>query len=124
MTSEEQTSSEPAQLPLAPNQVRLAAMSELGRVTTFVSGLSIEDWKKPSAVADWTIGDVVTHLNLALGLYRRVLDAALAGRGAGSVWKTFGQISKAVVPAASPAFNAINSALPRMIDRALAPEVI
>ncbi len=126
MTGEEegQTSPEPAQLPMAPSHVRTATLTELGRLGSLVQDLTLEDWTKPSAVAGWTIGDVVAHLNLALALSGRLLNAAAAGKGSGRVWKTVDQLSQKVAPVATSAFNAINSALPRAIDRALSPEVI
>lgn len=115
---------EPAQLPVAPNQVKQVALEEIDDLGRFVAGLTGEDWTKPSAVNGWTVEDVVAHLNLALGLYGRLLDAAFAGRGGGRAWKAFGELSKKAGPTVSSAFNAVNSAIPRAISGALSPEVI
>src|SRR5947209_5635428 len=124
MTTGHETNPEPVQLTVAPSSVRTVALSELERLTDVVQSISLDDWSKPSAVKDWSIGDVVAHLNLALGLYGRLLSTVVAGNGAGTLWKAFGQVTKSVAPMAGPAFHAINSAIPRVIDRALAPEVI
>jgi uncharacterized protein (TIGR03083 family) len=124
MTTGQETNPEPVQLPVAPSSVRTVALSELERLNTFVQSIALEDWSKPSAVKGWTVGDVVAHLNLALGLYGRLLSTVTAGNGAGTLWKAFGQVTKSMAPVAGPAFHAINSAIPRVIDRALAPEVI
>lgn len=124
MTDETQVDAEPAQLPVAPSLVRQAALDELTRLTALVSGLSVEQWSQPSAAAGWSNGDVVTHVNLALGLYSRLLDAALAGKGSGRAWKAFGDLTKKIGPSASPAFNKVNSAIPRMLGGALSPEVL
>ena len=124
MTSGEQTSPQPAQLPMAPSRIRSAALAELGRLGGQVQEITLQDWTKPSAVAGWTIGDVVAHLNLSMALHGRLLSAVVAGKGSGNVWKTVGQLSERVLPFASPAINALNSAIPRVIDRALSPEVI
>jgi uncharacterized protein (TIGR03083 family) len=124
MTDGEEATPEPAQLPVAPGSVRTAVLAELGRLGAVVQDLTLDDWSKPSAVEGWSIGDVVAHLNLALGLSGRLLDAVVAGRGSGRVWKTVGEFSKKFGPIASPAVNAVNRTLPRVIDRALSPEVI
>jgi len=125
MTGEtERATPEPAQLPVAPGSVRTAALAELGRLGDLVQKLTLEDWPKPSAVSGWSIGDVVAHLNLALAVSGRLINAVTAGKGSGRVWKTIDQLGQKVAPVAGPAFNAINSALPRAIDRALSPEVI
>lgn len=117
-------SPQPALLPMAPSDIRTAAMNELARLTEMVNGLPLERWSERSAVAEWSIGDVVTHLNLAFGLYRRLLGAVVSGSGAGALWKTLGRIGETVAPAASPAINALNRAIPKVLDRSLAPEVV
>jgi uncharacterized protein (TIGR03083 family) len=124
MTEERQVDAEPPQLPIRPAGIREAVLAEIAGLTTFVRDVPLTDWKKPSSAAGWTIGDVVAHLNLALGLYSRVLDAIVAGRGAGTVWRAFGELTKKAAPVGSPVFNAINSALPRMIGGALSPEAL
>src|SRR5579872_2532159 len=118
MTAEGQTETEPPKLPVMPGSIKDAVLTELGTLEDFVRNLSLQDWEKPSAAAGWSIGDVVAHLNLALGLYGRVLDAIVAGRGSGSAWRAFGRLSKTVAPVGSPVFNALNSAIPRVMDRA------
>lgn len=115
---------QPAALPVAPSATRLAAVAELQRLGELVEGLSEAAWSTPSAAEGWTIGDVVAHMNLALAAYVRVLDAALAGKTSKGMWKAFGSVSKAMAPIASPAFNAINSAIPKVMDRALSANVL
>jgi uncharacterized protein (TIGR03083 family) len=115
---------QPALLPMAPADIRNAAAGELGRLTDLVNGLQPARWGERSAVREWSIGDVVTHLNLAFGLYRRLLGAVVSGSGAGTVWKALGRLGETVAPAASPALNALNRAIPKMLDRSLAPEVV
>jgi uncharacterized protein (TIGR03083 family) len=118
------TNPEPEKLPVVPSSIRDSAEAELKRVTDFVAGLSVDDWKKPSAATGWTIGDVVAHLDLALGLYNRMLGMVTSGGGSGSVWRAIGRMGEKVAPAASPLFHSVNSAIPKLIDRALAPEVL
>jgi len=124
VSEEEGFETPPVQLPIAPGAVKMVALAELDRAQPFVQNLSMADWTRASKVAGWTIGDVVTHIGLTIALYSRVLDAARAGRTAGGVWKVAGRIGKRVAPAASPALNALNRAVPRLIDKSLAPEVI
>jgi len=124
METETQTEEQPTQLPVAPSQVRAAALAEVERLAAVVAGISDSDWTAASAVSGWTIGDVVAHLNLALALYSRVIDAALGGSGGGKLWKAFGDFTQKAVPAAAPAFNAVNNAVPRLLRNALSPEVI
>ena len=124
MTTDEEQTPEPVQLPMAPNIVRGAAQAELDRLDSFIPHLKKEDWAKPSAVSGWTVGDVVTHLNLGLLLYGPILSAAVSGKGPGGMWEKVGEITKAVAPTASPALNAINSAIPRLVDRTLSQDFI
>jgi hypothetical protein len=119
-----ETEQAPPQLPVAPSLVRDAAINELGRATDLVQVLTLEQWGQPSAVAGWSVGHVVTHLEVVLGVYAQVIDAVLAGRGAGPLWRTFSRLSRRVVPTASPALNRVNSAIPRMVGAAVAPEVL
>jgi uncharacterized protein (TIGR03083 family) len=124
MAEQESVPPQPADLPVQPSDIRDAVLAELSRLEAFVQGLSLQDWERPSAVEGWNIGEVVAHLNLALGLYRRITGVAIRGRGSGSLWKAFGQVTEKVAPVASGAFNAMNSAIPRVMDRTLSPEVI
>jgi uncharacterized protein (TIGR03083 family) len=124
MQTETPIDEQPVQLPVAPSQVRAAALAEAERLATLVAGLSEPDWTTASAVSGWTVGDVVAHLNLALGLYTRIIDAALGGSGSGRLWKAFGDFTQKAVPAAAPAFNAVNNAVPKLLRNALSPEVI
>src|SRR5579859_8078348 len=124
MDDDAQTHPEPVQLPVAPASVRDAAVIELTRVNEYVQTRSAAGWTTPSAVPDWTVGDVATHLNLAIAVYSRLVGIVLAGQGSGGVWRAMGKISERLAPVAMPAFNKINSAIPRVIDRALSPEVI
>ena len=124
MSDEERRFSEALQLPVPPADIRQAVVADLQRAGDFVQALSPDDWKTPSAVAEWSVGDVVAHLNLALSVYSRVTDLVVSGRTGSGLLRKAGQLSKNVIPVAAPAFNALNSAIPRVLDRALAPEVI
>lgn len=124
MSEQEQRFSEALQLPVPPADIRNAVLADLLTAGDFIQRLSAEDWKQPSAVSGWTIGDVVAHLNLSLGVYSRLTDLVVAGKTGSGILRKAGQLSKSVVPVAAPALNAINSAIPKMLDRALAPEVI
>ncbi|HLJ67590.1 MAG TPA: maleylpyruvate isomerase N-terminal domain-containing protein [Chloroflexota bacterium] len=124
MTSEQETVEESVRLPMAPGGIVQAAVDELARLTVFVQQLALEDWSKPSAVAAWTIGDVVAHLNLTLSLYTRLVGAVVSGKGAGSAWKAVSRLTAKAMPAGAPVFNTLNSAIPRVVGKALAPEVV
>ena len=124
MSEEEQRFEEALQLPVPPADIRNAVLTDLRTAGDFVQELSAEDWKAPSAVGEWSVGDVVAHLNLALGVYSRLTDLVVSGRTGSGILRKAGQLSKSVVPAAAPALNALNSAIPKLLDRALAPEVI
>lgn len=126
MTTDENSAPPPelTQLPVNPGRVREVALSELDRLEGIVRDLSLDDWKLKSAAEGWTIGDVVAHLDVGLSLYARLLEAVSGGAGAGKVWKAFGKFGEKVAPMAGPAFNAVNTAIPRIIERALAPEVV
>jgi uncharacterized protein (TIGR03083 family) len=124
MVDEEASAPEPEQLPMAPADIRAADLAEVERIGSFVQTLTIEQWKKASAVAGWTIGDVVAHLNVVLGLYRVGLGAVHAGKGSGGMWQKLGEWSAKVPPSATSALHSINRAVPRLIDSALSPEVI
>jgi uncharacterized protein (TIGR03083 family) len=124
MSEEEQRFSEALQLPVPPADIRNAVLIDLRTAGDFIQSLSLEQWQQPSAVAGWTVGDVVAHLNLAVGLYSRLTDLVVAGRTGSGLLRKAGQFSKSVVPVAAPALNALNNAIPKILDRALAPEVI
>jgi uncharacterized protein (TIGR03083 family) len=122
--SESSSDAQPAQLPVNPGHVRDVTLIELQRVTDLVHGLTLEQWKQPSAAKGWNIGDVVAHLDLALGLYNRLLGAVVGGSGSGPLFKAFGKFSEMVAPVAGPAFNAVNAAIPRLIESTMEPEVV
>lgn len=126
MTNDESAGPPPEleQLPVNPGHIREVALTELDRLEGIVRDLSLEDWKLKSAVEGWTIGDVVAHLDVGLTLYARLLEAVSGGAGAGKVWKAFGKFGEKVAPVAAPAFNAVNTAIPRIMERTLAPEVL
>jgi uncharacterized protein (TIGR03083 family) len=126
MTDEENTGPPPelTQLPVNPGHIREVALVELDRLEGIVRGLSLDQWKEKSAVESWTIGDVVAHLDVGLALYARLLEAVSGGAGAGRVWKAFGKFGEKVAPVAGPAFNAVNTAIPRIIEGMLSPEVV
>jgi uncharacterized protein (TIGR03083 family) len=126
MTTDENAAPPPelAQLPVNPSHIRQVALNELDRVEGIVKDLSLDEWKLKSAVEGWTIGDVVAHLDVGLTLYARLLEAVSGGAGAGTVWKAFGKFGEKVAPMAGPAFNAVNTAIPRIIEGMLSPEVV
>ncbi|HEX6509914.1 MAG TPA: maleylpyruvate isomerase N-terminal domain-containing protein [Chloroflexota bacterium] len=124
MSSEEQRYEEALQLPVAPADIRDAVLAELQRTGDTVQRVSLEDWTRQSAVPDWRVGDVVAHLNLALGVYGRLMDLVVSGRTGSGILRKAGQFTKNIAPVAAPAFNALNSAIPKVLDRALSPEVI
>lgn len=124
MTNETRVDSDVPQLPVNSREIHDAAISELDRLTELVEHVPQDSWSKASAAAGWNVGDVVAHLNLALGLYTRLLSVALKGGGSSGVWKAFGQATKKLAPVASPAFNAVNNAMPRLVSSVAAPEVV
>ncbi|HZU12258.1 MAG TPA: maleylpyruvate isomerase N-terminal domain-containing protein [Chloroflexota bacterium] len=111
-------------LPLIPGDIRDGALAELRRLRAYVDALPLDKWSEPSAAAGWTVGDVVAHLNLTFGLYRRLLGSVAEGGGSSNLWRTIGKAAERIAPAASPVLNSVNSALPKLLDRTLAPEVI
>lgn len=111
-------------LPLAPRTIRDGALGEVERFTRLVERLPRTDWARPSAAVGWTVGDVVAHLALVLGLSNRLLGTIRGGGGAGPVVQTLGRLSGTVLPAAGPIFDRVNSALPKVMNRVLAPEVV
>jgi mycothiol maleylpyruvate isomerase-like protein len=52
------------QLPIALEIIKNGALIELEHISDLVRMLSPNDWSRPSAVAGWTIGDIVVHLDL------------------------------------------------------------
>jgi Mycothiol maleylpyruvate isomerase N-terminal domain len=109
------------ELPVDPGLVRIGALAELDHVRSLTGRLAPEDWNRRSAVEAWSIGEVVVHLDLFLATYSRFLERILNGHGSGTVAKTVGWISGSAIPAASPVFNAVNGALPRLVA-ALLPQ--
>jgi uncharacterized protein (TIGR03083 family) len=114
----------PDALPVVPGAIGASVTAELGLFSALVERLTLEDLAKPSADPGWTNLDVVAHVQLALVLYDRILQAGSSGLTGGTLGKAFGSLTKSVMPAASGAFNAVNSLLPHAVTSALAPEAV
>lgn len=124
MSHDEPLGGSPDTLPVLPGAARAAAIEELTSTEELVAGISIEECAEPSAARGWSILDVIAHLQLALALYARLLDASLKGRTGGTLGRTFGALTEKLMPVASPALDAVNSALPHVLTGALAPEAV
>lgn len=124
MTNADEENVQPAQLPMVPDRVRQAAIAELDRLQTFVRAAPADAWSRPSAAEGWTIGDVVTHLAVAMRYQSQVLGTAPSGKTTGSVWKAVGDLTRTVGPTIAPAFHAANNAVTKLIDRTLTREAV
>jgi hypothetical protein len=85
----------------------------LDQLTRLVETLSLSEWSRRSAVEAWSIGDVVTHLDLFLIVYGRMFGAIAAGAGSTRVAKTLGWLTGSIMPTAAPVFNAVNGVIPK-----------
>lgn len=110
--------------PLAPSTVRDGALAELEHLSGTIEHLSFSDWSQPSAVEGWTIGDVVAHLAVFLGLYNRLMGVVLYRGGSGSAATTIGRLTDTVMPASGPLFDRVYAAIPPMMNRLISPEVV
>ncbi len=110
------------QLPLPPSVVGDTGLIELDRLTRPVDRLSLSDWQRPSAVEGWTDGDVVTHLDLFVGIYDRMLGTVTVGAGSTRVARTLGWLTGSVTLSVAPLFQNINGALSKVVNRMLAAE--
>lgn len=124
MSHDEPLGGTPETLPVLPGAARAAVMEELTGTEDLVVRLSIDTCGEPSAARGWSILDVIAHLQLALALYARLLDASLKGRTGGALGRTFGALTEKLMPVASPALDAVNSALPHVLTGTLAPEAV
>lgn len=115
---------QPEQLPIVPDRIRQAALAELDRQVHLVGSISPADWSRQSAATGWSLGDVVTHLSLAMRLQSQLLGTASAGKGTGGMWKTMGQLTRTVAPSIAPAFHAVNNAIPKLLDRTLTRDAV
>lgn len=115
---------QPEQLPMIPDRIRQAALAELDRQARMVGAIRASDWSRPSAAAGWSVGDVVAHLSLAMRLQSQLLGATTAGKSTGGIWKTMGELTRAVAPTVAPALHAVNSAIPKLLDRTLTQEAV
>lgn len=115
---------QPEQLPMVPDRIRQAALSELDRLQSLIRGVPPGDWSRPSAASGWSIGDVATHLSLAMRVQSQGLDAAVTSKATGGMWKSLGDLTRSVAPAMAPALNAINKEIPKLIDRTLTREAV
>jgi uncharacterized protein (TIGR03083 family) len=109
------------ELPIPPSTIKDGAIGELDHVVRLVQRLSPADWGRPSAVEAWTIGDVVVHLDLFVGIYSRMLGVILGGGGSSGLANAIGWLTGSVMPAAAPVFDSVNGALPKVVRRILAP---
>jgi hypothetical protein len=110
-------------LPIAPETIQNGALTELEHVRDVVQMLSPNDWSRPSSVTGWTVGEVVAHLDLFIGMYGRFLGIILAG-GAGSsaIANLIGWFISSILPSAAPVFDGGNAAIPKVMDRLLRRE--
>lgn len=115
---------QPQQLPMVPDRIRQADLSELDRLQRLIDTLSVTDWSRPSAAEGWSIGDVAAHLSLAMRLQSQLLEAAGKAKAPGGMWKAVGELSRSVAPVLAPAFHAANNAIPKLIDRTLTREAV
>lgn len=122
--SSEEDETQPEQLPMVPDRIRQAALSELDRLQDLIRAVSANDWARPSAASGWSIGDVAAHLSLVMRMQSQLLDAAAGSKSPGGMWKSLGDLTRSVVPAVAPALNAINKEIPKLIDRSLAREAV
>src|SRR5262245_41732625 len=53
--------------------------AETSQLQNFLAGLSPEEWSRPSACAEWTVGDVVAHLTQGASTWREAITRAIAG---------------------------------------------
>ena len=100
------------------------ALTELDHLSRLIANLSWSEWSRPSAVENWTIGDVAPHLDLLVGLYSPFLRTVLAGGGSSGVAKTIGWLTGSILPTATPIFDMINGVIPKAVDRVLSPGVV
>jgi Mycothiol maleylpyruvate isomerase N-terminal domain len=112
------------QPPLVSSVIRDGAVTELDHLSRLIANLSSSEWSRPSAVKGWSIGDVVTHLDLVVGLYSPFLRTVLAGGGSSGVAKGIGWLTGSILPTAAPIFDMINGVIPKAVDRVLSPGVI
>jgi|SRR5579884_220917 len=110
--------------PLSPSAIRDAAVSELDAVTSMVDSLTREEWPRPSGMAGRTIGDTVAHLVVSLPLYSQFLDAIVSGRAGGGMWKTLGDVSRALAPMAGPALGALSNAASKITASTVPPDTL
>jgi uncharacterized protein (TIGR03083 family) len=112
------------ELPIPPSTIKHGAIAELDHVVSLVQRLSPADWGRRSAVETWTIGDIVVHLDLFLGIYSRMLGVILGGGGSSGLAKAIGWLTSSVMPAAAPVFDSVNGAVPKVLGRILAPVAV
>lgn len=112
------------QLPIALSAIRHGALSELERLTKLIVNLAPAEWLLPSAVAGWTVGEVVAHLGLFLGIYNRLLARLLAGDPLARVVATLDRLALSTMPSATPIFHAVNGAIPKAVARLVPPEAL
>jgi uncharacterized protein (TIGR03083 family) len=106
-------------------EVRDGALTELERLTKLIGNLAPADWLVPSAATGWSIGEVIAHLDLFLGLYHRLLGRLLAGDPwAGLVATTLDRLDLSAMPSTAPIFDAVNGAIPKAVARLMAPQVL
>jgi uncharacterized protein (TIGR03083 family) len=112
------------QLPMPPSAVQECALAELDHVSRVVESLAPKEWSRRSAVERWTVGDVVAHLDLFVGMYSRFLGNVLSGGGSSPMAKLIGWLTGSILPETAPVFDTINGAVPKVMNRLLAPDHI
>lgn len=121
-TQEDET--RPEQLPMVPDRIRQAAISELDRLRGLIHNVPTSGWSRPSAATGWSIGDVAAHLSLVMRMQSQMLDAAGNRTGTGGMWKSLGDLTRSAAPVMAPALNAINKEIPKLLDRSMSREAV
>jgi hypothetical protein len=110
-------------LPIAPEAIKHGALIEVEHISHLVEMLSPSDWSRPSAVTGWTVGEVVAHLDVIIGMYGSFLGTTMAGGfGSRRTAKLVGWFTSAILPPAVPAFDAVNATIPNVMYRLLTRE--
>ncbi|HVA22930.1 MAG TPA: maleylpyruvate isomerase N-terminal domain-containing protein [Chloroflexota bacterium] len=112
------------QLPIALTTIRDGALLEMERLRNAVESLTVAEWQVPSAASGWTIGEVVAHLDLFLGIYHRLLARLLAGDRLARLATTVDRLALSALPSATPIFNTVNGAIPKALARSVSAEAL
>jgi uncharacterized protein (TIGR03083 family) len=109
-------------VPIATNLIKASAIAELEHISRLVSAVSPDEWSRPSAVAAWTVGDVVAHLDLFIHLYDRFLGSVLMCEA----WpaRIPGWLAESKLVPVARIFDTVNGAIPRAVRRLLVRDAI